>query len=499
MKRTTCIVLLTLLNLTFLAQTAHGLTTASTVEERLRAAAEASGTGQGETTLHGTWHGILQLNSLKLNLVLHLTNDSTCTLDSPDQGAKDIAGVVKELTAEKIVVQFPLILASYTAELKDDMLKGTFKQRNFALPLTMERGDLVRRRPQTPQPPFPYETREVSIAPLHRLSPQPLPVREGSDYSQEAQDKGLRGQRIQEVQGERLSTPLPHRERQGEESVEEESVTISGTLTLPPSLREGTGVGSCVLLVTGSGLQDRDETLFDHKPFAVIADYLARHGIATLRYDDRGFDPSTGDVSQYTTADFASDAEAALAYLRSLKMFSKVGILGHSEGGAIAFMLASRRDDTPFTEHPDFIVTLAAPGIRGDTLIVEQTNALLRMNGQPESMTVKRMHLTMAMQPQGPWYEYFVAYDPADDIRSTHCPVLALNGSLDCQVLPQSNLTAIRQFSALNPQLSTKEYPGLNHLFQHATTGAPTEYGTIEETISEEVLSDIATWVNSLK
>ncbi|MBR5698217.1 MAG: alpha/beta fold hydrolase [Prevotella sp.] len=395
--------------------------------------------------ISGTWHGVMRLNSIELNLVLHLDGDSTCTVDSPDQGAKGIAGVVKEITAEKVDVAFPMLMAAYTAELKDGKLVGTFKQRGFTVPLTLERGDLVRQRPQTPQPPFPYETREVEIA-------------------------------VQETEG---------------------GHTLVGTLTLPPSL--GGGAGLCLLMVTGSGLQDRDETIFDHKPFAVIADYLARHGIATLRYDDRGFGKSTGDPTQCTTADFARDAAAGIAFLRSLKasptgvgLFSRVGILGHSEGGTIAFMLGAQ-------QLVDCIVALAAPGIKGDTLLVEQTNALLRLSGQPANMTLRSMHFMMAMQETTPWYNYFIDYDPSADIAATRCPVFALNGSLDCQVLPESNLAAIRQLSTLNSQLSTKEYPGLNHLFQHATTGAATEYGNIEETISEEVLHDIATWLNSLQ
>jgi pimeloyl-ACP methyl ester carboxylesterase len=210
-----------------------------------------------------------------------------------------------------------------------------------------------------------------------------------------------------------------------------------------------------------------------------------------LRYDDRGFGQSTGDPAQCTTADFADDAAAAIDYLRSLKIFKYVGILGHSEGGSIAFMLGAR-------QLVDAIVALAAPGIQGDTLIVEQSNALLRLRGQQPNMNRKRLHMTMALQPQNPWYTFFTSYDPAADIAATRCPVLALNGSLDIQVLPESNLSAIKKLSTLNSKLSTKLYPSLNHLFQHATTGAPTEYGIIEETISEEVLSDIVTWLHSL-
>ena len=421
--------------------------------------------------ISGTWHGEMQLNSLKLNLVLHLDGDSVCTVDSPDQGAKGIAGTVKELTAEKVDVQFPMLMAAYTAELKEGKLVGTFKQRGFTVPLTLEPGDLIRQRPQTPQPPFPYETHEVTI-------PVPVPSSTASTVCCDS-----------------VATLPSH--------------TLAGTLTLPPSFGEGTGGGLCLLLVSGSGLQDRDETLFDHKPFAVIADYLARHGIATLRYDDRGFGQSTGDPSNCTTADFAKDAEACIAFLRSTPLLKrvdkgrlKVGVLGHSEGGSISFMLGAQslptRDDGQDKPFVDCIVALAAPGIKGDSLLVEQTNALLRLNGQPANMTLKRLRLTMAMQPTNPWYEYFVEYDPSADIAATRCPVLALNGSLDCQVLPKSNLSAIRQLSTLNSHLSTKEYPGLNHLFQHAQTGAATEYGNIEETISEEVLRDIVTWLHSL-
>ena len=416
--------------------------------------------------ISGTWHGVMRLNSLELNLVLHLDGDSTCTIDSPDQGAKNIPGIVKELTAEKVDVQFPLLLASYTAELKDGQLVGTFLQRGFKLPLTLVPGDLVRQRPQTPQPPFPYETREVTI-------PVPPPSSAAGP-----------------VCCDTIATSSSP------------SHTLAATLTLPttplPTGEVRGGAHLCLLLVSGSGLQDRDETLFDHKPFAVIADYLARHGIATLRYDDRGFGQSTGDPTHCTTADFADDAAACIQYLRSTPLLRggdggrlNVGILGHSEGGSIAFMLAARK-------LADFIVTLAAPGIKGDTLLVEQTNALLRLNGQTPSMTLRNMRFIMATQETNPWYQYFVEYDPAADIAATRCPVLALNGSLDSQVLPQSNLTAIRQHYTLHSKLSTKEYPGLNHLFQHAQTGAPTEYGTIEETISPEVLSDIVDWLQNL-
>ncbi|MDY6249262.1 MAG: alpha/beta hydrolase [Prevotella sp.] len=411
----------------------------------------------------GTWHGQLDLQVMKLNLVFHFSKEK-CTLDSPDQGAKGIAGEIKELDEKKVDAAFPNIGAAFSGDLKDGKIVGTFRQMGREFPLTLSRGDLVRQRPQTPLPPYPYETREVTF------------------------------------------------------KNDEVNATLAGTLTLPANF-ETLKKRTVVLMVTGSGLQNRDEELFDHKPFAVIADYLARHGIASLRYDDRGFGQSTGDVANATTADFAQDAEAGIRFLRSMNlsekngkktrekpMFSKVGILGHSEGGSVAFMLGAR-------QAVDFIVALAAPGIKGDTLLVEQTNALLQLSGQPAKMTLTQMRLTMAMQETNPWYDFFTEYDPADDIKATKCPVFALNGSLDKQVLPESNLNAIynlqstiynskpnTQHPTPNTQHPTiKLYPGLNHLFQHATTGATTEYNHIEETISEEVLRDIAEWIGNLQ
>ncbi len=388
--------------------------------------------------ISGTWNGQLDLQVMKLNLVFHF--DGGCTLDSPDQGAKGIAGEIKELDEKKVDAAFPSIGATFSGNLKDGKIVGTFRQMGREMPLTLSRGELVRNRPQTPRPPYPYETREVTF------------------------------------------------------TNDEANATLAGTLTLPANF-ETLKKRTVVLMVTGSGLQNRDEELFDHKPFAVIADYLARRGIASLRYDDRGFGQSTGDVANATTADFAQDAEAGIRFLRSM-IFSRVGILGHSEGGSVAFMLGAR-------QAVDFIVALAAPGIKGDTLLVEQTNALLQLSGQPAKMTLKQMRLTMAMQETNPWYDFFTEYDPVADIAATKCPVFALNGSLDKQVLPESNLNAIYQLLTLHSSLhtphSTKEYPGLNHLFQHATTGATTEYNHIEETISEEVLRDIAEWIGNLK
>ena len=245
------------------------------------------------------------------------------------------------------------------------------------------------------------------------------------------------------------------------------------------------------MLVSGSGQQNRDEELMGHSPFLVIADYLARHGIATLRYDDRATGASVGgEVKNATTEDFMRDALAGLDFLRHQKAFGKVGLLGHSEGGAIAFMLASRKKT-------DFIVSLAGPGVKGDTLLVKQENCIQQLSGMPATMTVEQFRQQPEVQ-QMRWLQWFIDYDPSADIRKSRCPVFALNGDRDCQVISSQNLTAIRQLLPKSKKNLVKEYPTLNHLFQHCTTGLLTEYSEIEETISPEVLSDIAQWINGL-
>lgn len=390
--------------------------------------------------IEGTWHGTLKLNAMKLSIVMHFS-DNACTLDSPDQGAKGIKGEVREITAEKVDVAFPTLNATYTGVLKDGKIEGTFTQMGYKLPLVLEKGQPVRIRPQTPQPPFPYQTEEVSF----------------------------------------VNT--------------EDSASLAGTLTYPVGYNSKRKV-PVVILVTGSGLQNRDEELFEHKPFLVIADFLARNGIASLRYDDRGAGLSTGDIENVTTEGFCRDAAAGIAFLRKTGHFSKIGVLGHSEGGSIAFMLAAQKKC-------DFIVSMAGPGLRGDSIIVEQTNELLRQQGQPATMTVRQMRLTMLLQKTNPWYDYFVDFDPAPVIKQIKCPALLLNGDKDSQVMAASNIPVIRALLSDNEKHQLpdnqviKVYPGLNHLFQHCTTGMPAEYGSIEETISEEVLHDIAEWIKN--
>ncbi len=396
---------------------------------------------QPTTALIGSWSGKLKVGPVSLTLVLHLEQADgyvTVTLDSPDQGAKGIGAFKEFLSDDSIAIKIETLGVTYRARLKDDKLDGTFSQNGISLPLVLTRGVPEVKRPQRPQPPYPYETEEVTFR------------------------------------------------------NEKDSATLAGTLTYPVGYsKQSKKKPFVVLLVSGSGQQNRNEELMGHSPFLVIADYLARHGIATLRYDDRATGASVGgDVKNATTEDFMRDALAGLDFLRHQKAFGKVGLLGHSEGGAIAFMLASRKKT-------DFIVSLAGPGVKGDTLLVKQENCIQQLSGMPATMTVEQFRQQPEVQ-QMRWLQWFIDYDPSADIRKSRCPVFALNGDRDCQVISSQNLTAIRQLLPKSKKNLVKEYPSLNHLFQHCTTGLLTEYSEIEETISPEVLSDIAQWINGL-
>lgn len=434
----------------------------------------------GQTAPLGIWEGALQVSGSELPLRFNIFKDQQervcCTMDSPSQMATGIEATIE--LAEGIVITIPNLYIRYEGKLtSSDTIVGTFAQGGMSLPLTLVRASKPAKadRPQTPLPPYPYETEEVTFyngtAPLH------------------------------------------------------------GTLTYPVGHQAGSRVEQVVLFVSGSGIQDRDETLAEHKPFAVLADYLARHGVATLRYDDRGYhdDIDSTTVAEVTTATLADDAAAAVRYLRGRKAFDKVGVLGHSEGGTIAFILAARGI-------PDFIISLAGSTLPGKEVLQDQMDLSLVQAGLSEELRTEYLRATMAtfdlaaqsdlrgealvtkvlseghyQLPIGlvlelkkvadglsPWLIYFTQYDPKGDIAQTHCPVLALNGSLDQQVLADKHLAVIEQSLPTGTPRQALKLEGLNHLFQHATTGAVSEYYQINETIAPEVLELIAEWISEL-
>ena len=375
-----------------------------------------------------SWSGNLEAMGQKLPIVLNLV-DGKCTLDSPAQGATGIPATVDLLTKDSIKVSVKSLGASYVACFVDGQLQGTFAQAGMKLPLNMkEISPDGPNRPQTPKGPFPYITEEMTFT----------------------------------------NTKA--------------GATLAGTLTVPK------GGAKCVMImVTGSGPENRDEEIYAHKPFAVIADRLARAGIATLRYDDRATGQSVGgDMKNATSIDLAEDAAAGIEWLRAQKRFKKVGLLGHSEGGLIAFMLGAQKK-------VDFIVSLAGPAVKGDSILLYQS----RNSGSPLAKGITMEYLRNMMKGNK-WVEWFMDYDPTENIAKTKCPVLALNGTKDCQVPAAQNIPVLRRLLAKNKKTIIKECEGLNHLFQHCDTGRPDEYYNIEETIAEEVLADIVGWVNKL-
>ena len=375
-----------------------------------------------------SWSGNLEAMGQKLPIVLNLV-DGKCTLDSPAQGATGIPATVDLLTKDSIKVSIKSLGATYVACFVDGQLQGTFAQAGMKLPLNMkEISPDGPNRPQTPKGPFPYITEEMTFT----------------------------------------NTKA--------------GATLAGTLTVPQ------GGAKCVMImVTGSGSENRDEEIYAHKPFAVIADRLARAGIATLRYDDRATGQSVGgDMKNATSIDLAEDAAAGIEWLRAQKRFKKVGLLGHSEGGLIAFMLGAQKK-------VDFIVSLAGPAVKGDSILLYQS----RNSGSPLAKGITMEYLRNMMKGNK-WVEWFMDYDPTENIAETKCPVLALNGTKDCQVPAAQNIPVLRRLLAKNKKTVIKECEGLNHLFQHCDTGRPDEYYNIEETIAEEVLADIVGWVNKL-
>ena len=437
--------------------------------------------------LTGSWKGVLDAGLAKLNLVFHFNGDKTVTMDSPDQGAMGIPTTVKYLSADSLCVEMEAMNVVYSGKLVGDEIKGTFSQMGYSFPLNLKKGEVKLNRPQTPLPPFPYETKEVSFE-NNGIDPQTgKPLAAGT-------------------------------------------ARLAGTLTLPKGVKKGMPV---VLMVSGSGQQNRDEELMGDKPFLVIADWLARHGIASLRYDDRGVGQSTGDDSKATTYDNMLDALAGMDFLKKTKEFGKIGVLGHSEGGTIGYMLAAKGK-------ADFVVSLAGPALRGDSILLMQNRDILKMAGlddeninkygealrrifqykssgsklrfasKPEALLpmltsdinlpeqLRQNLLETMKQLDGAWLDYFISFDPAEALRQTKCPVMLLGGDRDTQVRAKENLSAAKSLLPKNAKNLFKEYPNANHLFQPSTNGMPLEYGKIETTILEDVLKDIASWIQSV-
>ena len=385
--------------------------------------------------IEGDWMGKLNLGPQSLTIILHVNcnaqGEVECILDSPDQGAKGIAVETDYCSSDSISVSLASLALSFQGKLKGDEIVGTFTQ-GQSFPLILKRGEEKLNRPQNPVAPYPYKTEEVAFK----------NVADGA--------------------------------------------TLVGTLSYPVGYKKGKT--PVVLMVTGSGQENRDEEIFDHKPFLVIADYLARHGVATLRYDDRGFGKSTGgDVEHATTLDFMRDAASGVDFLRTSKQFGKVGILGHSEGGSIAFMLGAKGK-------VDFIISMAGIGVKGDTALTAQANKILELTGQSMRFSTHQYRMNAIIE-RSPWLNFFIDYDPSGDISKTLCPVMAINGSRDVQVIPSLNLMGIKAHLKPNSKNIIKEYPSLNHLFQHCKTGNVLEYRMIEETISPEVLEDIVRFI----
>lgn len=406
----------------------------------------------------GTWNGELNVMGNKVPLVFNFSTNG-CTIDSPSQG---VNGIQAEKTVKDdgtIKVKVGMIGATFEGKMADGEIKGTFIQNGFPLPLTLKPGKLVVKRPQTPVPPFPYKEESVSFT--------------NAQY------------------------------------------TFNGTLTLPENYSKNTPV---VLMVTGSGQQDRDEELFSHKPFAVIADALARQGIASLRYDDRGWGDKSVNFADFTTDDFRQDAAAAIPLLR--KRFNKVGILGHSEGGTIAMMLAAEGK-------ADFIVSLAGMAISGKETLIMQNRQAMSAIGLPKEtvdsycnsiskaldeitsgkkaneiniddvpQALKPITIKALQQADTPYVRHFLTVDVGKLLPKIKCPVLALNGTKDTQVDCDANTTRIEKGLA-NCKHSIKKIDGVNHMFQHCNTGIVTEYQQIEETIAPEVLQVVAKWIKS--
>lgn len=440
--------------------------------------------------ISGQWNGILKVGNTPLPLVFNIKQQSegyTATMDSPSQGAKGIPVIATSYKDSILTFKMTNLNISYEGKWNGTRFTGTFIQNGMQIPLILGREGVTAQtipKPQEPIKPYPYHSEDVKFR------------------------------------------------------NESANLTLAGTLTLPKS----DGIFPVVVLISGSGSQNRDEEIMGHKPFLVLADHLTKNGIGVLRFDDRGTAESTGDFGNATTADFATDVKAAVAYLHTRKdiNLNKIGLIGHSEGGIIAPMVAVDSKEIAF------IVLLAGPGISGKEIMISQSRTMAAASGLSEEKLaisdklLKQMldvvilesdlqkmktkltpiveeslqlapnisQLTDVQKQQtidqiielqvSPWRKFFYSYDPAPALAQVKCPVLALIGSKDVQVPPTENLSAIRKAleKGKNKHFEVKELPRLNHLFQEAKTGLPDEYGTIEQTFSPIALMEITNWIS---
>jgi len=439
----------------------------------------------------GVWQGALKVPGGELRIVFKISQAEdgslTAAMDSPDQGAFDIPTSKTSFENDSMRIEASAVGGRYRGKFNPDSLTidGEWQQSGMTFDLVLEKSEQAPKlnRPQEPKKPYPYLEEAVSY---------------------QNQSAGI---------------------------------TLAGTLTMPDSV----GKFPAVILITGSGSQDRDEAIFSHRPFLILADYLTRQGLAVLRVDDRGVGGSTGDVSNSTSEDFAGDVLAGIEYLKARNEINsqQIGLIGHSEGGIIAPMVAAQSNDIAF------IVLMAGTGLTGEEILYMQADLIARASGASDSSieknrasqrqifsvlkqerddsirviklrknieeTFSRMSdqeknaigepdnyiNAQIKQVNSPWFRFFLSYDPKTALKKVKCPVLAINGELDLQVPPKENLTAIEQAlkAGGNNQVSTKILPRLNHLFQTAATGSPTEYIKIEETISPVALKVIGDWI----
>jgi len=448
----------------------------------------APGEGEAPAPIEGVWQGVLRVQGGEVRVVFHFERGAggelTGSINSPDQG---FAGIPLSVAVEGTRVRIEVAAAAgeFEGQLAADgqSLDGVWRQSGLELPLRLERTADAPATPQRPQEPpglVPYRVEEVAYDSL---------------------DPGVR---------------------------------LAGTLTVPA----GAGPFPAVLLITGSGPQDRDESLMGHRPFAVLADHLTLNGIAVLRADDRGVGKSTGDFTAATSEDFADDAEAGFRWLRARPEVDRaaVGLLGHSEGAIVAPLVAAREPAVAF------LVLLAAPGVPGEQILYRQGELILRAGGAgeevvqasrslqealftavrdaadgasaraaaraalfrhaktlegPEREQAEAMFDLQAAEVASPWFRYFLRHDPAPVLAKVRCPVLAAWGAKDLQVPPDQNRPPLEAALAAggNRNVTARVLPGLNHLFQTAATGHPGEYGQIEETIDPVALELIVVWI----